>query len=73
MSNKPDEQPWVPVVSKTGKPLMPCSPRRARKLLEKGKAVKRWCRGFFYIKLTEREDGSVQSGADPGGREGLRR
>ena len=69
MSNKPDEQPWVPVVSKTGKPLMPCSPRRARKLLEKGKAVKRWYRGFFYIKLTEREDGDIQDvamGVDPG-------
>ena len=69
MCNKPENQPWVPVVSKTGKPLMPCSPRRARKLLEKGKAVKRWYRGFFYIKLTEREDGDVQDvamGVDPG-------
>ena len=69
MSNKPDEQPWVPVVSSTGKPLMPCSSRRARKLLEKGKAVKRWYRGFFYIKLTEREDGDIQDvamGVDPG-------
>ena len=63
------KQPWVPVVSSTGKPLMPCSPRRARKLLEKGKAVKRWYRGFFCIKLTEREDGEVQEvvvGVDPG-------
>lgn len=69
MCNKPENQPWVPVVSKTGKPLMPCSPRRARKLLDKGKAVKRWYRGFFYIKLTEREDGEVQDvamGIDPG-------
>ncbi len=69
MCTTPENQPWVPVVSKTGKPLMPCSPRRARKLLEKGKAVKRWYRGFFYIKLTEREDGEVQEvavGVDPG-------
>lgn len=69
MSNKPDEQPWVPVVSSIGKPLMPCSPRRARRLLEKGKAVKRWYRGFFYIKLTDREDGDIQDvalGVDPG-------
>ena len=69
MCDTPENQPWVPVVSKTGKPLMPCSPRRARKLLEKGKAVKRWHRGFFYIKLTEREDGEVQDvamGIDPG-------
>ena len=69
MSNAPENQSWVPVVSKTGKPLMPCSPRRARKLLEKGKAVKGWHRSFFYIKLTEREDGEVQDvamGIDPG-------
>ena len=69
MCTTPENQPWVPVVSKTGKPLMPSSPRRARKLLEKGKAVKRWYRGFFYIKLTEREDGEVQDvamGIDPG-------
>lgn len=69
MCDTPENQPWVPVVSKTGKPLMPCSSRRARKLLDKGKAVKRWHRGFFYIKLTEREDGEVQDvamGIDPG-------
>ena len=69
MCATPENQPWVPVVSSIGKPLMPCSSRRARKLLEKGKAVKRWCRGFFYIKLTEREDGEVQEvavGIDPG-------
>lgn len=48
---------------------MPCSPRRARKLLEKGKAIPRWRKGFFYIKLTDREDGDVQdvaTGIDPG-------
>ena len=69
MSNAPENQPWVPVVSKTGKPLMPCSPRRARKLLEKGKAIPECRKGFFYIKLTEREDGEVQDvtmGIDPG-------
>lgn len=69
MYTTPENQPWVPVVSSTGKPLMPCSPRRARKLLEKGKAIPRWRKGFFYIKLTEREDGDVQDvamGIDPG-------
>lgn len=75
MSNVPEEQPWIPVVSSTGKPLMPCSPRRARKLILKGKAVKKWRRGFFYIQLTEREDGDVQEvavGIDPGSmREGF--
>lgn len=60
---------WVPVVSKTGKPLMPCHPARARKLVARGKAVKRFKHQFFYIQLTEREDGDVQDvaiGIDPG-------
>ena len=65
----PNQPRWVPVVSKTGKPLMPCHPVRARKLLTKGKAIKKFRRGFFYIQLTEREDGNTQSvviGIDPG-------
>ena len=60
---------WVPVVSKTGKPLMPCHPARARKLVAKGKAVKKFKHQFFYLQLTEREDGDVQDvavGIDPG-------
>jgi hypothetical protein len=60
---------WVPVISKTGKPLMPTRPKRARELLEKGKAVPRWKVGVFYLQLTEREDGEVQKvvvGIDPG-------
>ena len=62
-------QRWVPVVSKTGHPLMPCHPARARKLVTKGKAIKRYRGGFFYLQLTEREDGGVQPvavGIDPG-------
>jgi hypothetical protein len=38
-------------------------------LLKKGKAVPKWKVGVFYIQLTEREDGEVQSvavGIDPG-------
>jgi len=60
---------YVPVVSKTGKPLMPCHPARARELVRKGKALRRFKRGVFYIKLTEREDGDIQPiavGIDPG-------
>ena len=60
---------YVPVVSSTGKPLMPCHPARARQLVRKGKAIRRFDRGLFYIKLTEREDGEIQSiavGIDPG-------
>lgn len=60
MTNLPEDQPWVPVVSKTGKVLMPCSPRRARRLLRKGSAKPKWKDGFYYIQLTEREDGDTQ-------------
>ena len=59
----------VPVVSKTGKPLMPCHPARARDLVRRGKAVRRFNKGLFYILLTEREDGATQPvavGVDPG-------
>jgi len=66
---------WIPVVSSTGKALMPCHPSRARKLVAKGKAVKKWLKGFFYIQLLDREDGDTQEicvGVDPGSkREGF--
>lgn len=48
---------------------MPCHPARARELIKKGKAIRRFDRGLFYIKLTQREDGEVQkiaAGIDPG-------
>ena len=48
---------------------MPCHPARARKLVTKGKATKRYRAGFFYLQLTEREDGDTQPvavGIDPG-------
>jgi hypothetical protein len=60
---------YVPVVSVTGKALMPCHPARARQLVRAGKAVRRFDRGLFYLRLTEREDGEVQPvgvGIDPG-------
>lgn len=68
-SNDPAKQRWVPVVSSTGKPLMPCSPKRARKLMKSDKAIPRHLKGLFYIKLTDRSDGDTQSvavGIDPG-------
>jgi hypothetical protein len=61
--------PRVPVLSSTGKPLMPCSPARARELVRNGLAVKRWLKGVFCIQLTQRADGDVQVvaiGVDPG-------
>ena len=60
---------WVPVLSSTGKPLMPCHPARARQLVKKGKATKRYLKGIFCIQLTERADGYIQPiaiGVDPG-------
>ena len=60
---------WVPVLSSIGKPLMPCHPARARELVRKGKATKRYLKGIFCIQLTEREDGYIQPiaiGVDPG-------
>ena len=50
----------IPVISKTGKKLMPTSEYRARKLLARGKAVIDRYRPFT-IRLTEREDGDTQS------------
>lgn len=60
---------FVPVVSSTGNPLMPCHPARARQLVRNGKALRRFNRGLFYIKLTQRADGATQPvalGIDPG-------
>lgn len=59
----------VPVISKTGITLMPCHPARARELVHKGKAIRRFKTGIFYIQLAEREDGDIQEialGIDPG-------
>ncbi len=66
---------FVPVVSSTGKPLMPCHPARARELIRKGRAVRQFDRGIFYIRLLSRSDGVTQPiavGVDPGSKkEGL--
>lgn len=68
-SNDPNQQRWVPTVTYTGKPLMPCHPARARKLIAQGKAKSRYNKGLFYIVLLDRTDGDVQPiavGIDPG-------
>lgn len=42
----------IPIVSENGKQLMPCKPSKARKLLEKGLAEKKWNKlGMFYLQL----------------------
>jgi RRXRR protein len=66
---------YVPVVSASGKPLMPCHPARARELVHNDMANRRFNRGVFYIRLTKRSDGATQPiavGIDPGSKkEGL--
>jgi hypothetical protein len=65
----------VPVVDKNNKPIMPCSEKRARKLLEKGDAVSRWKNQIFYIQLVKSSGNLLQDvtiGIDPGSkREGF--
>jgi hypothetical protein len=46
------EMVWVPVVSASGKPLMPCRPGKARKLLGRDLAERCWNKlGQFYLRL----------------------
>lgn len=60
----------VPVLDKNKKSLMPCTEKRARKLLEKRRAKPYWCKGIFciilqdYTKTTYKQD--VCIGIDPG-------
>jgi hypothetical protein len=62
-------QRYVPVVSNTGKPLMPTTNQKANKLIERGRAVRRFNRGVFYIQMLDRATGYTQKlavGIDPG-------
>src|SRR5258705_7955325 len=62
-------QQYVPVVSSSGKPLMPTTNKKADKLIARGRAVRRFDRGLFYLKLLDRADGYTQPigvGIDPG-------
>ena len=60
----------VPVLDKNKKPLMPCSEKRARKLMERGEAKPYWCKGVFCIILQkDPSDNQLQDicvGIDPG-------
>jgi hypothetical protein len=60
---------YIPVLSSTGQRLMPCHAARARELVRKGRAIRRFDRGLFYIQLLDRETGDTQEialGIDPG-------
>jgi hypothetical protein len=62
-------QQYVPVVSSTGKPLMPTTNKKADKLIARGRAMRRFNRGVFYIQMCDRADGYTQPiavGIDPG-------
>jgi hypothetical protein len=63
------------VLSSTGKPLMPCHPARVRELVRKGRALCRFSKGLFYLRLLDRAEGAIQPvacGIDPGSKqEGL--
>lgn len=48
---------------------MPCHPARARQLVRMGRALRRFNKGLFYIKLLDRQEGKIQPiavGVDPG-------
>ena len=60
----------VPVVDIDGKPLMPTTPKRTRKLLKDGIAEKRWNKlGQFYLQMLRQvgtEKQSIHLAIDPG-------
>ncbi len=60
----------VPVLDSNKKPLMPCSEKRARRLMEKKEAIAYWQKGIFCIKLlkepSDRKYQAVALGIDPG-------
>ncbi len=62
-------QKFVPVVSVDGQPLMPTTNKRADSLVRRGKAIRRFNRGIFYIQLTGLSKTYTQPvavGIDPG-------
>ena len=60
----------VSVVDKKQKPLMPCSEKRARKMIESGKATPFWHLGIFCVRLNQepsaRNTQPIAVGIDPG-------
>ena len=60
----------VPVLDKNKVPLMPCSEKRAKNLMEKGRAKPYWCKGIFCIILQDEPKSrymqDVVIGIDPG-------
>jgi RRXRR protein len=66
----------VPVVDSENKPLMPCTERRARKMVEAAKATPFWSFGIWCVRLniepSARNTQEIACGIDPGSkREGF--
>ena len=57
---KPERKLMVAVVTNTGRPLMPTSTYRARKLLKGGRAVIYKYRPYFTIMLVDRKKGKYR-------------
>lgn len=60
----------VPVLDNNNKPLMPCSEKRARQMMDKKQASPHWQKGFFCIKLikepSDRKYQKIVLGLDTG-------
>lgn len=61
---------FVPVVDRTGKPIMPTIPSRARRWIKTGKATLFWKKGVFCVRLNVEPSGRelqpIAVGIDPG-------
>lgn len=61
---------FVPVVDQYQQPLMPTTPARARRWIQRGKATPFWKRGVYCVRLnvepSAREVQPVAVGIDPG-------
>jgi hypothetical protein len=60
----------IPVIDNNQKPLMPCSEKRARKMIESKKATPFWKKGVFCIRLNQEPSARnlqpIVVGIDPG-------
>jgi hypothetical protein len=61
---------YVPVVDQNHKPLMPSTPARARRWIQRGEATPFWDRGIFCVRLNREPSGrktqDIAVGIDPG-------
>ena len=53
ISTDPTNRNTVPVLDSEGSPLMPTRPSRARRLMRRGRAERRWVKGMFCVQMTD--------------------